>query len=149
MSLTRRTVLGMAMAAAMSGVASAARGQSVVLFGTDSDPDMSLATLQLRKLFLGFKVVHDNHVLRPIRNRTDALLDSIFLQHVVAMTEEIYQRRLLELSLQQGRPRPLEVRTLQELKSAVGAAPHCISFAWEADVAQFEGARVIRTLWRA
>ena len=149
MKLTRRTLLGMAVAAAATAAAPGYRDQSVVLFTSDADPDMSLATIELRKLYLGFSVRHDGHVLRPIRNRSDATLDSIFLQNVVAMSENAYERRLLELSLQQGRPRPVEVFSLDALVRELKAAPHGISFGWQSDVERVPEANVIRTLWHA
>ncbi len=147
MTLTRRTLLGLMVATAAHAAGPPARERAIVLFSTDPDPDMSLATLELRKLYLGFTVRHDGHPLRPVRNRTDATLDAVFLQYVVAMSEEIYQRRLLELSLQQGRPRPIEVTSLDALARAM-AAPHGISFAWEADLARIPGAQASRVLWR-
>ena len=153
MSLTRRTALGMLLAAAANAAANAAapphRDRSIVLFTTEPDPDMSLATLDLRKLYLGFTVRHEGHQLRPIRNRCDETLDAVFLQYVMAMSEEIYERRLLELSLQQGRPRPIEVTSLDELIRAMAVAPHSVSFAWSTDLARIPGAHPIRVLWRA
>lgn len=147
MKLSRRTLLGMVFATAVHAAAPGYRDGPVVLFATDADPDMSLATVELRKLFLGFAIQHDGHVLRPIRNRSDPMLDSIFLQYVVAMPEDVYERRLLGLSLQQGRPRPTEVYSLEELIRALNAAPHGISFGWLPDVVRIPDAKVIRTLW--
>lgn len=147
MILSRRALLGLAIATATRAAAPASREQAVVLFARDVDPDMSLATLELRKLFLGFTVMHDGHVLRPIRNRSDATLDAIFLQYVVAMSEDVYERRLLELSLQQGRPRPQEVNSLPALVQAMQVTPHGISFGWQSDLAEIADVHVIRTLW--
>jgi len=148
MSVTRRALLGMAIAASASAMTPGDRGDSVVLFATDADPDLSLATLELRKLFLGFAIQHDGHVLRPIRNRSDARLDAIFLQHVVAMSADVYERRLLELSLQQGRPRPIEVHSRAELLRGLGEARHVVSFAWLSEIAGIADVHVVRTLWR-
>lgn len=148
MRFTRRSVLGMMLASAAHAAGPPARERAIVLFSTEADPDLSLATLELRKLYLGFTVRHDGHLLRPIRNRSDETLDAVFLQYVVSMSEEIYERRLLELSLQQGRPRPIEVNSLDALVRAM-AAPHGVSFAWHSDLARIPGAHLIRVLWRA
>lgn len=148
MTLTRRALLGMALAASARTVMPEEPAPSVVLLTTDDDPDMSLATLELRKLFLGFAVRHDGHLLRPVRNRSDPRLDEIFLQHVVAMSGDAYERRLLELSLQQGRPRPIEVRSQAELLRELATGPHVVSFAWLSDVAGLPNVHVVRTLWR-
>ncbi|MCC7199299.1 MAG: hypothetical protein IT483_07310 [Gammaproteobacteria bacterium] len=146
MMLSRRQFFGM-IALGLPALRAHA-GNSVVLVTTDTDPDFSLESIRLRKVFLGFAVLHDGHLLRPIRNRSDPRLDAVFLQHVVAMSPEAYERRLLSLSLQQGRPRPLEVRSRTDLLNAMREHAHAISFAWHSDVAAEPGIRVVRTLWR-
>jgi len=148
MTVTRRVFMGMALAATASAVTPGEREDSAVLFTTDDDPDLSLATLELRKLFLGFAVEHDGHLLRPVRNRSDPRLDAIFLQHVVAMSADVYERRLLALSLQQGRPRPVVVDSHEQLLRELDAWPHVVSFAWLSDIDDIRGIHVIRTLWR-
>lgn len=148
MKVTRRALLGMAIAASASAVTRDEREDSAVLLTNDVDPDLSLATLELRKLFLGFAVRHDGHLLRPVRNRSDQRLDEIFLQHVVAMSDDQYERRLLELSLQQGRPRPVVVDSHAELLRELDAGPHVVSFAWLSEVAGNPAIHVVRTLWR-
>ena len=80
MRITRRSVLGMMLASAAHAAGPPARERAIVLFSTEADPDLSLATLELRKLYLGFTVRHDGHLLRPIRNRSDETLDAVFLQ---------------------------------------------------------------------
>ncbi len=146
MMLSRRQFFGM-IALALPALRARA-SNSVVLITTDPDPDFSLQSIRLRKVFLGFTVLHDGRLLRPIRNRSDPRLDAVFLQHVVAMSPEAYERRLLSLSLQQGRPRPLEVRSRMALLKAMRAELHTISFAWLSDVADEPGIHVVRTLWR-
>jgi hypothetical protein len=150
MSLTRRRFLGLTLAAATARAmgATESKRDSVVLVTNDEDPDLSLATIELRKLFLGYTMLHDGNLLHPVRNRSDARLDAVFLQHVVAMSADAYERRLLSMSLQQGRPRPIEVHSRSELVHQLQAARHVISFSWQSDVAQLAGTHVVKTLWR-
>lgn len=145
---TRRHFLQLCIAAMCAAPAAAAGNDAVVLVTAEPDPDFSLESLQVRKLFLGFTVLHAGNALRPVRNRSDDLLDKIFLQHVMAMSAATYERRLLSLTLQQGRPRPIEVRSWARLVEALLGIPHSVSFAWQSDVDDIPAIRAVRTLWR-
>ena len=145
---TRRNFLRLCVAAMCAARATASTNDAVVLVTAEPDPYFSLVSLQVRKMFLGFTVLHDGNALRPVRNRSDDLLDKIFLQHIMAMSAETYERRLLSLSLQQGRPRPVEVKSGAELVEALLRIPHSVSFAWRSDVADIPAIHAIRTLWR-
>ena len=146
--LTRRAFLKTCAAALAGGPALAADGEAVVLVTAEPDPDFTLATVELRRLFLGFVVNHDQHALRPVRNRSDTRLDQVFYQHIVAMSAEGYERRLLALSLQQGRPPPLVVRSREELVDVLREVPHSISYCWRRDLAGIDALREIRVLWQ-
>jgi hypothetical protein len=149
MKRSRRDFLCLAMAALWAGPAGAmADNDSVVLVTAEPDPDLSLVSVEVRKLFLGFTILHEGNALRPILNRSDELLDKIFLQHVIAMSAEAYERRVLSMSLRQGRPRPTEVYTRDELIRGLLEIPHSVSFAWQSDVRDLPGIRAVRTLWR-
>jgi hypothetical protein len=145
---SRRSFLTLGVAALGAARAFARDDDPVVLATAEQDPGLALASVEVRKLFLGFTVLHAGHALRPVRNRSDELLDKIFLQHVMTMSAEAYERRLLTMTLQQGRPRPLEIRSREELVKALLGIPHSVSFAWESDLAGVRGIRVVRVLWR-
>ncbi len=145
---TRRQFLWLAIAAFCAGRARASDDNAVVLATAEPDPAVSLTSLQVRKLFLGFTVLHAGNALRPVRNRSDALLDKIFLQHVMAMSAETYGRRLLAMTLQQGRQRPVAVYSREQLIEALLGIPHSVSFAWQSDLAGIPAIRAVRTLWR-
>lgn len=144
----RRQFLALGLAALWDVRASAAGGAAVVLVTAESDPEFQLSSADVRKLFLGFTVVHAGSALRPVRNRGDELIDKIFLQHVMTMSAEAYERKLLTMTLQQGQPRPLEVRSREALVKALLGIPHSVSFAWETDLEGVQGISVVRVLWR-
>ena len=50
-----------------------------------------------------------------MRNVSDERLSQVFLQHVVAMSQTAYDRRILSQVLQQGRPRPQEIKSPEQL----------------------------------
>ena len=148
MNRSRRSFLAVCAAALWAGRAAARDNDAVVLVAAEQDASLALASVEVRKLFLGFTVLHAGHALRPVRNRSDELLDKIFLQHVMTMSAEAYERRLLAMTLQQGRPRPTEVRSRDALVEALLGIPHSVSFAWQSDLAGVDGIRVVRVLWR-
>lgn len=145
---SRRSFIALGLAALAAGRARAAGDEAVVLVTAVGDPQFELGSLQVRKLYLGFTVMHAGHALRPVRNRSDELLDKIFLQHVMTMSAEAYERRLLAMTLQQGRPRPMEVHSRDELVKALLGIPHSVSFAWSSEIQGVSGLQVVRVLWR-
>ena len=147
--LTRRSLLAGLMATALPQQSRAQRRDIAVLVTSEPDPDLSLASLEVRKLFLGFTIVHDGNVLQPVRNRSDQFLDQIFLQHIVSMSVDAYERRLLAQSIRQGRVRPREVRSREELLRVLTRVHHSVSYAWQADIEGVPDIHVVRTLWRA
>jgi hypothetical protein len=138
--------------------------QTVVLVVAADSPVKQLDSIELRKLFLGWPVLPkgSNSPLHPLRNRSDpscaarrtksetlqeCVLDQIFLQEIVSMSPESYDLQMLK-AVNQGRLRPTEFTSLNELISALSADPSAVSFMWERDVAHNPHIRVIRELWR-
>lgn len=147
--LTRRSLVAGLVATALPWQSRAQVRDHAVLVTADPDSYASLASIEVRKLFLGFTIVHNGNVLQPVRNRSDELLDQVFLQHVVTMSADAYERRLLALSLRQGRARPREVRSRNELLRVLKSVRHSVSYAWQDDVEGLSDIHVVRTLWRA
>jgi len=123
-----------------------AEEQLVLIVSSDSKIE-HLDSLEVRKLFLGLTVTHDGNRLRPILNEADARVKEVFLQNIVALSDIIYDRRLLQLSLQQGRTRPTVYKHTTELLRAIAADPSAVSYAWSKDVAHDPHIKILRTLW--
>lgn len=107
----------------------------------------ALNSLEIQKLFLGLTVLSNGAVLHPLRNESDELMRQIFFQSIISMSEPSYERRVLALTLQQGRTAPPLFRDEKALIEAVGADPAAVSFAWAADVARNPRVKVLRVLW--
>jgi hypothetical protein len=106
-----------------------------------------LDSLTVRKLFLGLPVLVEGSLLHPVRNRSDAELDPIFLQQIVAMSQSAYHRQLLNGVNRQGWLRPVEVSTTSGVLDTLYADPNAVTFMWLHEVAQNPRVRVIRVLW--
>jgi len=125
-----------------------AGSQSVVLVVRTDSPVTDLDSVTVRKLFLGLPVLINGRPLHPIRNRADALLDQIFLQEIVAMSQTAYDRQTLTGLNRQGWLRPSEVDSGDAALGKVLADANAVTFVWQRDLAAHnEQVRVIRVLW--
>jgi hypothetical protein len=126
----------------------AADERAVVLVVSARSPIMQLDSLEVRKLFLGLPVAVQGRPLRPVDNFSDAQLRDVFLQHVVAMSQSAYDRRILSQVIREGRPRPLELTSLSPLLRALEDDPQAVSFAWLKDVSGNGRLKILRVLWQ-
>jgi hypothetical protein len=121
--------------------------QEVVLVVPANSPVRELDSVSVRKLFLGRPVLVNGSQLHPLRNRSDALLDEIFFQHIVAMSDSNYDRQILIGVNRQLALRPVELNRTAEVVAALRADPNAVSFMWQRDVEHNPELRVIRVLW--
>ena len=85
--------------------------------------------------------------MRPIINESNESLRMAFLQHVVGLTEQMYQRRRLSLELQQGVTRPLAVRDQHQLVDRLRMLPTGVSFMWRSEAQREPELRILRVIW--
>jgi hypothetical protein len=121
--------------------------QEVVLVVRADSPVTDLDSVSVRKLFLGLPVLVNGTPLHPLRNRSDPLLDEIFLQQVVAMSQSSYDRQMLIGVNRQLSLPPTEYTRVADVIAALNADPNAVSFMWNRDVGHNPRLRVIRVLW--
>jgi hypothetical protein len=63
------------------------------------------------------------------------------------MSEAVYDRRMLALTLQQGRGALPVLGTTAAVVDALTTDPDAVSFAWAADVEHNPRLRILRVLW--
>ena len=137
-----------ALALIVAAPLAAAAERQVVLVVNAEGPITQLDPIEIRKVFLGLPVLRGNRALHPIRNSSDEQLVQVFLQYVVAMSQSAYDRRILSLVLQQGRPRPLELESREQVQAALAADRYAVSFLWLHDALATPGLRILRVLWK-
>ena len=118
----------------------------LVLIASTSGSVSSLNSLEIQKLFLGLTVVANGGDLHPLRNESDEGMRELFYQDIISMSEPTYERRLLALTLQQGRTTPPIYRNSRGLFNAVAADPHAISYAWAAEARRDPRIRILKVL---
>lgn len=142
---TRRTILLLALLFCTS--LGSAGSRSVVLVVRADSPVVDLESVAVRKLFLGVPVLVNGRPLHPIRNRSDARLDQIFLQEIAAMSQSAYDRQILVGVNRQGWLRPDEVDSPAGVLEKILSDPNAVSYMWQRDVVNNPRIRVIRVLW--
>ena len=142
----RRTLLFLLLAGYGAGAPHAADREVVLVVSAESSV-LQLDPIEIQKLFLGFPVLRENHVLHPVRNLSDDRLSDVFLQHIVAMSQSAYDRRILTQVLQQGRPRPAEVKTPAQVIETLASDHFAVSYMWLRDVPATPRMRILRVLW--
>jgi hypothetical protein len=121
---------------------------SLVLIASANSPVNEISPLDLRKVYLGFSVEAGNEMeVRALSNTSDEALQEFFLQHVMGMSARSYNRRLLTLTLQSGRPRPEVYDNIDELLDRIDRDVLSITFAWEEDIADRDDVKILRVLW--
>ena len=124
-----------------------ARADSVVLIVSARSPIHEIESGELRKLFMGFRVVSGGVPLRAARNRSDPRLDEIFLQNVVSLSDLVYERQLLTRRLREASALPTEFLSDDKLLDAVAQDPRTVSYAWATAAAKRSDVRVLRIVW--
>jgi hypothetical protein len=126
---------------------SAFAADRLVLIVSANSPVTALNSPEIQKLFLGLTVMTNGDVLHPLRNESEEFIRQIFFQSIISMSESAYERRVLALTLQQGRTAPPLYRNIRTLLDAVAADPTAVSYAWAADVAKDPRIKALRVLW--
>lgn len=144
--MRRQILIAVALLLGLLGPARPA-SQTVVLVVRFDSAVTTLDSVGVRKLFLGVPVLVNGTPLHPIRNRSDPLLDEIFLQQIVAMSQSAYDRQILIGVNRQGWLRPTELASSTRVLETLYSDPSAISFMWLRDVAREPRIRVVRVLW--
>lgn len=127
--------------------APAAADDRLVLVVSAGSQVTSLNSIEVQRLFVGLTVIVNDRPLRAVRNESDELMQHIFFQNIVSMSESAYDRRMLTLTLQQGRTAPPVLRSTKAVFDALAADPYAVSFAWAGDAERDPRIRPLRVLW--
>jgi hypothetical protein len=121
----------------------------LVLVASTHSPIDSLSAIEVRKIYFGITVRHGSLALRGLRNMAGPRIDSIFLQSVVSMSQQAYERRLISGSLRYGRPRPAEFSSYDALIEELEHSPGAVTYMWREDADRLPQVKVLEILWHA
>jgi hypothetical protein len=131
----------------LPGHAAAPDNDAVVLVVAQHSPVQDLDAIDLKRLFLGIPVVSNGANLRGALNYSDARLRELFYEHVMGMTGDNYERRSLELTLEQGRRAPSIYEDEAALLALLMHDGQVVTFTWRSRVAGNPRLRIVRELW--
>lgn len=132
----------------VSTTANASEARYMVLVSAAVSNVPQLMPNEVRKLFLGVELVKDGQRIEPLLNATEPLLNEVFLQKIIFMSAENYQRQLNARIAATGDPRPQEYSDRWQLISALRNRRGSVSFMWNKDVRAQTGLKVIQELWQ-
>ncbi len=143
--LTRLCLL-LALLAPCTGMA-IAEEKTLVLVSSRSAPAFQLTRKETRLLFMGLPVDKGGRPLQALLNASDPLAYQVFLQKVIYMSAQNYEKRLLSKVFRLGGRRPPKFRDPQQLLRALSAQPNAVSFMWESRARHHPQLRIVARLW--
>ena len=72
---------------------------------------------------------------------------SVFLQHVVFMSEREYKRQLLSRVFRLGDQRPKEYDDINDLVAALEITPEAVTFLWSDELEDHTSLKSLGVLW--
>src|SRR3569833_4459775 len=115
---------------ALCGAAPAEEPNSLILVTDKASGITSLTSSELRRLFLGLPVRKNDRPLVPLIIQCDPVLYQVFLQKVVFMSSQSYERHLLDSVIQLGGQRPKIHYQQDALNSDLHHHPGTVIFIW-------------------
>lgn len=117
--------------------------QVLVLVASAKSPLKTLTLVQARKLFLGEPLRIDGKAVVPLRNNSDPLLQEVFMQRVMFMATETYERQILNRVFRFGGQRPTVYSEQSELVEALEGDTFSVSYMWNKTAAITPSIKVI------
>ncbi len=102
----------------------------------------------LRKAFLAIPVSVDGKRMRPLLNESEKFLTEVFLQKIIFMSRDRYERQLVARVFRQGGKRPSAFRDLDDLIAELRASPNSVTSMWSSQFEAVEGLKELGTLWQ-
>ena len=107
-----------------------------------------LLPAEVRKLFLGVAVETQGLRLEPLHNASEALLQEVFLQKIVFMSTQSYERHLISQVFRSGGHRPARYADSDALVKALQHQPGAVTYMWASHAQQIAGIRIVQELWQ-
>ncbi len=124
-----------------------ATGADLVLVATARSSISQLTPEEVRRLYLGIPVESGGQPVKPLINAIDNLTREIFMQEVLFMSMDAYQRQTL-LRIHRTGAAPTPVYTdMPALLEALNADPDAVTYMLRATAVASSGVKIIGELW--
>ncbi len=141
MSCLRRILLLLCCLAC--GQAQATPDQNLVLVAGAGSPIATLPMQEARKIYLGVPVRLGDKTIQPFRNASDPLLVEVFMQRVMFMASDTYERQILNRVFRLGGERPPNFADARALSNALQSNPWAISYMWRETARATPGLKIV------
>ena len=120
---------------------------NLVLVAAKRSSISQMSPEEVRRLYLGIPVVSGGQPVKPLINATDSLLREIFMQQVLFMSTDAYQRQILSRTYRTGAT-PFPVYTdMPKLIEALRADTNAVTYMLRATAIASPGVKVVVELW--
>lgn len=116
---------------------------ALVLVANVHSPLQALSVAQTRKLYLGVPLLVGQQRIRPLRNNTNAVVQEIFMQKVMFMSTQAYERQILSRVFRTGGTRPAEYARLRDLLAVLESDPGAVTYLLRAFAETQPGLKII------
>lgn len=100
----------------------------LVLVANAQSPISQLTPTEARKLYLGMAMVADGKLIHPLRNSTDATVQEMFMQKVMFMSTQAYERQILSRVFRAGGARPPVFTEVRDLLKALESDRNAVTY---------------------
>ena len=140
-----KSVIAILFAALLATPMAYAEEQRIAIVVNAESGITTISSKQVRRAYLGASIVLNGTEIKPLLNQTDQLATEVFLQKIMFMSAEAYERQLISRSFQGGiRPRAYE--NLAALLTALHSDNAAITFMPYETAINTSGIRIIGNL---
>jgi hypothetical protein len=140
-----KSVIAILFAALLATPMAYAEEQRIAIVVNAESGITTISSKQVRRAYLGASIVLNGTEIKPLLNQTDQLATEVFLQKIMFMSAEAYERQLISRSFQGGiRPRAYE--NLAVLLTALHSDNAAITFMPYETAINTSGIRIIGNL---
>ena len=118
-----------------------------VLVSASDTPIAEFTNKELRMLFLGYSVTKNAQKVEPLINASDKVTYNGFLQKVMFMSENNYDRKLVTRVFRHGGERPRKFNKRNDLIENLKMRSNTVTFVMPDVAAQLKGIQIVQNLW--
>jgi hypothetical protein len=144
--MMRRFCAIVGIALAVVWPAGASEEARLVLVASTASTVAPLSAGEVRKLYLGIPIVQQGHEIVPLRNVTTAPVQELFLQRVLFMSAQAYERNVSARVFKGGENRAVEFRKPEALVEALSANPWAVTYMSSDSATRTPGVRIVSEL---
>lgn len=128
--------------------ARAADTKQLVLVSNVNSDFQSVSLSDIRKAYLGVPVSYHGKLLVPLINLSDESLYEVFLQKVMYMSAQAYQREVTRRFIHAQGLRPKIYRNKHKLLAELSSNPQTFTYImWQDEVKSHTNLKIVAVLW--